>query len=79
MKQNIIRELAKVTITDIKDRAPLKNENNKKNDKNNLMQIKVKNPPPQKKTNYAIEDLLQDFRPNLTLLNKNPVTLTQTK
>ena len=48
-----------------------------KNDKNDLIQIKV--------ANYAIEDNLQDFKPKFTILNKiiyvtvtliSPVTIT---
>ena len=63
MKQNIIRELVKVT--DTKDRSPLKKA---KTDKNNIMQMKM--------ANYAI-DFLQNFEPNLTLLNEIIYTTTR--
>ena len=75
MEQNIIRELTMVTNTNMKDRASLKRKY--QNGKYNLMQIKV--------ANYAREDLQQDFKPKLILLNEirymtttviSPVTIT---
>ena len=73
MIQNITKEFARETNIDWKDSAPLKKI---KKLTSNLMQIKV--------ANYAI-DLLQDVKPNITLLNEilyttatviSPVTIT---
>ena len=56
MKQNMIIELAKVT------NARQSTFRKFLECQNNLMQIKM--------ANFPIKDLLQDFKPNLTLLNK---------
>ena len=57
----ILSEISEVTNTDMRKWIPQEN----KNDKNNLVYMKV--------ANYAIEDLLQDFKPNLPFLKMNNI------